>query len=173
MLETPSLTDGPFSLVSYMPRFGQQAYFVSFPSCFFGPPGSREAVMSFSANFQCKTGNCEPNIIGANYGANLLPIRFGLGLKMGVTVDDEQLPERLNSDDETALPEPSRRLFADIPRRFKTSPLKIDDGNRAAVGEPQPHQHAGRGTAGRAAAPAASWQWRELYKCGPRRTHRG
>ena len=77
VLETPSLTDGPFQLVSYMPRFGQQAYFVSIPSCFFGPPGSKEAVMTFSANFACKTGGCEPNIGGATYGANLLPIRFG------------------------------------------------------------------------------------------------
>lgn len=60
-----------------MPRFGQQAYFVSFPSCFFGPPGSKQAVMAFSANFQCKTGGCEPNIGGATYGANLLPVQFG------------------------------------------------------------------------------------------------
>lgn len=36
VVETPSLTSGPFSLVSYMPRFGQQAYFVSFPSRFLG-----------------------------------------------------------------------------------------------------------------------------------------
>ena len=77
VLETPSLADGPFSLVSYMPRFGQQAYFVSLPSIFFGPPGSKKAVLTFSANFMCKTGGCEPNIWGATYGANLLPIRFG------------------------------------------------------------------------------------------------
>eukprot|EP00729_Bicosta_minor_P016197 gene16197-20681_t len=77
VLETPSLADGPFSLVSYMPRFGQQAYFVSLPSMFFGPPGSKKAVLTFSANFMCKTGGCEPNIWGATYGANLLPIRFG------------------------------------------------------------------------------------------------
>ena len=76
VLETPSLTDGPFRVVSYMPRFGQQAYFVSIPSRFLGPPGSKRAVMTFSANFACKTGGCEPNIGGASYGANLLPIRF-------------------------------------------------------------------------------------------------
>ena len=76
VLETPSLTAGPFALVSYMPRFGQQAYFVSFPSRFIGPPGSKEAVLAFSANFACKTMGCHPNIHGATYGANLLPIRF-------------------------------------------------------------------------------------------------
>lgn len=76
VLEAPSLTAGPFSLVSYMPRFGQQAYFVSFPSKFFGAAGSNEAVLAFSANFACKTGGCHPNIHGAGYGANLLPIRF-------------------------------------------------------------------------------------------------
>jgi hypothetical protein len=76
VLETPSLTAGPFHLVSYMPRFGQQAYFVSIPSRFLGPAGSREAIMTFSANFNCKTGGCQPNIGGAEYGANLLPVRF-------------------------------------------------------------------------------------------------
>jgi hypothetical protein len=58
-----------------MPRFGQQAYFVSFPSRFLGP--GKDAVMAFSANFACKTGGCVPNIKGAGYGANLLPVQFG------------------------------------------------------------------------------------------------
>ena len=58
--ETADLTTGPagFSLVTYMRRFGQQAYFVSFPSRFLGSrSGSnssssnlRGAVMTFSAN---------------------------------------------------------------------------------------------------------------------------
>ena len=83
VLETPSLTEGPFSLVSYMPRFGQQAYFASFPSRFLGGApasgsnSSKDAVMAFSANFECTVGGCEPNIRGAGYGANLLPVRFG------------------------------------------------------------------------------------------------
>jgi hypothetical protein len=34
-------------------------------------------VMTFSANFACKTGGCEPNIEGAGYGANMLPVVFG------------------------------------------------------------------------------------------------
>jgi len=76
VLEAPTLT-GPFRLVSYMPRFGQQAYFVSFPSRFLGP--GKDAVMAFSANFACRTGGCEPNIQGAGYGANLLPVRLEAG----------------------------------------------------------------------------------------------
>ena len=98
VLEAPSLT-GPFKLVSYMPRFGQQAYFVSFPSKFLGGGGSyggssgggeylgpKDAVMAFSANFACKTAACQhipgsyrnvTNIAGAEYGATLLPVRFG------------------------------------------------------------------------------------------------
>ena len=75
-VEAPTLT-GPFRLVSYMPRFGQQAYFVSFPSRFLGP--GKDAVMAFSANFACRTGGCEPNIQGAGYGANLLPVRLEAG----------------------------------------------------------------------------------------------
>lgn len=77
ILETPSLTAGPFSLVSYMPRFGQQAYFVSLPSRFLSFDGNATAVLTFSANFACKTGGCAPNIAGATYGATLLPISFG------------------------------------------------------------------------------------------------
>ena len=81
VLEAPSLT-GPFTLVSYMPKFGQQAYFVSFPSKFLGSRGGggdKDAVMAFSANFACKTGGCKPNIEGAKYGATLLPVRLGGG----------------------------------------------------------------------------------------------
>ena len=84
VLEAASLTASSFKLVAYLPRFGQQAYFVSFPSRFLGTgkgasasASAREAVMAFSANFACKTGGCEPNIRGASYGANLLPVRFG------------------------------------------------------------------------------------------------
>jgi hypothetical protein len=76
ILEAPTLT-GPFSLISYMPKFGQQAYFVSFPSKFLLGSGKLDAVMAFSANFACKTGGCVPNIGFARYGANLLPVQFG------------------------------------------------------------------------------------------------
>ena len=72
VLEAPALT-GPFRLVSYMPRFGQQAYFVSFPSRFLD---GNTALAVFSANFACKTGGCVPNIAGAGYGASLLPVQF-------------------------------------------------------------------------------------------------
>eukprot|EP00941_MAST-03F_sp_MAST-3F-sp1_P001459 g1459.t1 len=72
ILEADTL-HGPFSLISYLPKFGQQAYFVNFPSKFMNKD---EAVMTFSANFACKTNSCRPNIAGAGYGANMLPIRF-------------------------------------------------------------------------------------------------
>eukprot|EP00041_Stephanoeca_diplocostata_P025376 m.661222 g.661222 ORF g.661222 m.661222 type:complete len:1283 (+) comp22735_c0_seq3:18-3866(+) len=74
-LETPSLTAGPFRLISYLPRFGQQAYFVSLPSKWLHANGG---VLSFSANFACKAlQNCSSNIPGAAYGAVLMPIAFG------------------------------------------------------------------------------------------------
>ena len=74
MLEAPSLT-GPFSLVSYLPKFGQQAYSVSFPGKYLYA-NNVDAVMTFSANFACDTGGCAPNILNAGYGANMLPVRL-------------------------------------------------------------------------------------------------
>jgi hypothetical protein len=100
ILEAPKLT-GPFSLVTYMPQFGMQAYFVSMPSAWMGtlPTTSTadtegkgekgrdgvvaesgtsdyDAVLTFSANFACRLEGCAPNILNAGYGANLLPVRF-------------------------------------------------------------------------------------------------
>ena len=75
VLEAPQLT-GPFSLVSYMPKFGQQAYFVSAPSAWMGLEEGVDAVLTFSANFACRIEGCAPNLKHAAYGANLLPVRF-------------------------------------------------------------------------------------------------
>ena len=87
ILEAPTLT-GPFSLVTYMPRFGMQAYFVSLPSAWMGVlvdgddattehgTDEHDAVLTFSANFACHIEGCAPNILNAGYGANLLPVRF-------------------------------------------------------------------------------------------------
>ena len=72
ILTAPSVV-GPFELVSYMPRFGQQAYFVSLLSRWLT---NDTGLLAFSANFACRTGGCYPNIANAGYGANLLPIRF-------------------------------------------------------------------------------------------------
>jgi hypothetical protein len=72
-LEADSLV-GPFRMLSYLPKFGQQAYFVSAPSAWM--TGERDAVLTFSANFACKTEGCAANIAGARYGANLLPVTF-------------------------------------------------------------------------------------------------
>jgi hypothetical protein len=71
-----------------MPKFGQQAYFVSLPSAWMGALGDEgtatgehgtdehDAVLAFSANFACHIESCVPNILNAGYGANLLPVRF-------------------------------------------------------------------------------------------------
>ena len=84
ILEAPALT-GPFALVTYMPKFGMQAYFVSLPSAWMGMVGEvtaehgtdgHDAVLTFSANFACHIEGCAPNILNAGYGANLLPVRF-------------------------------------------------------------------------------------------------
>ena len=90
ILEAPTLT-GPFSLVTYMPRFGMQAYFVSLPSAWMGVlvdgesgmaatiehgTDEHDAVLTFSANFAYHIEGCAPNILNAGYGANLLPVRF-------------------------------------------------------------------------------------------------
>ena len=42
------------------------------------PSGSTnfDAVLTFSANFACRTEGCAPNILNAGYGANLLPVRL-------------------------------------------------------------------------------------------------
>lgn len=49
ILESPQMT-GPWKLVSYMKDFGEQAYFVNFPSKFISPDG-KTAWLSYSANF--------------------------------------------------------------------------------------------------------------------------
>jgi hypothetical protein len=86
-----------------MPKFGMQAYFVcesgSVLSHFYINPiflprqardkhrenseremrflaDEHDAVLTFSANFACRTEGCAPNILNAGYGANLLPVRF-------------------------------------------------------------------------------------------------
>ncbi|KAK7233827.1 hypothetical protein SO694_001000102 [Aureococcus anophagefferens] len=78
VLEAPRLT-GPFSLVTYMPKFGMQAYFVSAPSAWMADTlndGDFDAVLTFSANFACNIEGCAPNVKHATYGANVLPVRF-------------------------------------------------------------------------------------------------
>jgi len=99
VVESEALT-GPWGMVTYMPRFGMQAYFVSLPSAWLGAPifqsqgpgqgeeagevprdgtakgVSFDAVLTFSANFNCHIEGCAANILNAGYGANLLPVRF-------------------------------------------------------------------------------------------------
>lgn len=49
ILESAAMT-GPWKLVTYMKDFGEQAYFVNFPSKFISPDG-KTAWLSYSANF--------------------------------------------------------------------------------------------------------------------------
>ena len=47
---------GPFRLVTYLEKFGPQAYFANFPSKFLTPDeatGGVHAYLSYSANFHC------------------------------------------------------------------------------------------------------------------------
>jgi len=75
LMEAPSLS-GPFEMISYLPKFGQQAYFVSFPSLWIDDDDGTKMVMTFSANFACVTGGCLPNVKRAGYGANCLPVEL-------------------------------------------------------------------------------------------------
>ena len=49
VLKSDNVT-GPWRLVSYMEKFGEQAYFVNLPTKFISPDG-RTAWLSYSANF--------------------------------------------------------------------------------------------------------------------------
>ena len=49
ILESESLT-GEWKLVTYMRSFGEQAFFVNFPTKFISPDG-RKMIMCYSANF--------------------------------------------------------------------------------------------------------------------------
>jgi hypothetical protein len=61
ILESSAIT-GPWKLVTYMKDFGEQGYFVNFPSKFIGSDG-RTAWLSYSANFT-------NGYLGTNYKSN-------------------------------------------------------------------------------------------------------
>ena len=73
MLSDDLIGTNGFQRITYMPKFGQEIYFVSIPSIWLN---NTHGVMTFSANFACGDGFCHSNIKGASYGANLLPIEF-------------------------------------------------------------------------------------------------
>ena len=60
-------TAGPFRLVTYMERFGPQAYFANFPSKFLSADaatGGVDAYLSYSANY---SPGHKPNPAGGGY----------------------------------------------------------------------------------------------------------
>ncbi|WAH99163.1 hypothetical protein [Arthrobacter sp. MMS18-M83] len=76
ILESDSLF-GPWKMVAYMENFGQQAYFLNFPSKFISEDGTR-AWLSYSANFtdtyMYPVMKADP--VGSRYSMCLLEIEF-------------------------------------------------------------------------------------------------
>ena len=73
----PTAITGPWRLVTYMKDFGEQAYFVNFPSKFISPDG-RTLWLCYSANF-AKDWNkmkIESQPPGSRYGLVLQKVRL-------------------------------------------------------------------------------------------------
>ena len=90
ILEADSIT-GPFRLVTYMAKFGPQAYFANLPSKFLeadGETGGLIASLSYSANY---SPGHTPNPAGSGYHWSLLRVR--LRGKHSVTPRSEPLGE--------------------------------------------------------------------------------
>ena len=76
ILEVDAIT-GPWRMVSYMKDFGEQAYFLNFPSKFISPDG-RTLWLCYSANFSpvCNGVKLEFNPPGGRYGLCLHEVRL-------------------------------------------------------------------------------------------------
>jgi GH43 family beta-xylosidase len=76
LLESDRLT-GPWRLVTYLENFGEQAYFVNFPSKFISPDG-RSAWLCYSGNFATDWNNerIQVNPPGTRYGLVLQQVRL-------------------------------------------------------------------------------------------------
>ena len=77
ILEADALT-GPWRLVTYMKDFGEQAYFVNFPSKFISGDG-RTLWLCYSANFASGWNGAKPlkaNPPGSGYGLGLHEVRL-------------------------------------------------------------------------------------------------
>lgn len=80
ILEADTLT-GPWRMVAYMKDFGEQAYFLNFPSKFISDDG-RTLWLCYSANFTNNAGNLyrgglKINPPGGRYGLSLHEVRLG------------------------------------------------------------------------------------------------
>jgi hypothetical protein len=76
ILEADAIT-GPWRMVSYMKDFGEQAYFLNFPSKFISPDG-RSLWLCYSANFSPGWNGVELkfNPPGGRYGLCLHEVRL-------------------------------------------------------------------------------------------------
>lgn len=72
ILESDSLT-GEWKLVTYMKHFGEQAYFVNFPSKFISPDGRSMYI--------CYSGNFTTVWLGAPLKSNPLDSAYGMVLQ--------------------------------------------------------------------------------------------
>jgi hypothetical protein len=79
ILESDQLT-GPWKLVTYMEKFGEQAYFVNFPTKFISSDG-RTAWLCYSDNF---TKDQKVNLPGGRYGMNLQEVKLLSGDITGI-----------------------------------------------------------------------------------------
>jgi hypothetical protein len=79
ILESDLLT-GPWKLVTYMEKFGEQAYFVNFPSKFISTDG-RTAWLCYSDNY---TKDQKVNLPGGRYGMNLQEVKLLSGDITGI-----------------------------------------------------------------------------------------
>ena len=103
LLESEHIT-GPFRLVSYLAKFGPQAYFINLPTFALadaladavvgeaagptdGAAGRRatylEGRLSYSANYGLLDKTLTPNPPGSRYSWMLLPVRLMLGPSPG------------------------------------------------------------------------------------------
>lgn len=80
ILESSEVT-GPWKLVTYMKDFGEEGYFVNFPSKFISP-GGRTAWLCFAANFY-SPAHYKSNPAGGRYGMCLHEIKL-LGKNPGI-----------------------------------------------------------------------------------------
>jgi len=96
ILESEQIT-GPWRLVTYMKRFGEQAYFVNIPSKFISKDG-RTIWLCYAANFSSGWGGVKfkSNPRGSRYGMCLQEVKL-------LKPDDKKNNSALNSKNNVAL----------------------------------------------------------------------
>jgi len=77
ILESDEIT-GPWRLVTFMKKFGEQGYASNFPSRFISADG-RTAWLCYSANYTWKTRRANPP--GSRYGMSLHEVKFLMDVK--------------------------------------------------------------------------------------------